>query len=457
MRRWMAALAAERVDGGLGGLGQVLADCAALAELHARMAAQIARRIAVLEASDSTPMGAATLLTQAGWSRAAARSLRTSAVFAGRHSDLQDAWSNGSVRGSQVAVLSRTLRPLAQAATSEVVGSLLPVLADLSDRDTRVAAERAVELLGPQRDADEADRSDYAARTLSWSILDGGLTFTGYLPPTEAAAFTSAIDALVEDLRVSGDHLTRGQRRADALAALVSRAVVHGLPTAAGLPATATLTVSLPQAERAVRRGRRGCPGDAPGDAPGDDGPGGVRGGVPGDDGPGGPVGGRIGQWRASDPSIRFILCSGDITPVLAAEGTRHGAANAGCNGPLLDRLLDAPLEPLAVGRAQRLATPAQRKALQVRDGGCVIPDCAVDAAYTQPHHVQPWGLGGLSDLDNLASLCWVHHRHVEQGRWDLRYRERVPDPDTLPAGSRLSGVWWVVPPEPRRSRARSA
>ena len=33
-----------------------------------------------------------------------------------------------------------------------------------------------------------------------------------------------------------------------------------------------------------------------------------------------------------------------------------------------------APSQPLDVGRASRVITPAQRSALAVRDGGCVLP-----------------------------------------------------------------------------------
>jgi hypothetical protein len=35
-------------------------------------------------------------------------------------------------------------------------------------------------------------------------------------------------------------------------------------------------------------------------------------------------------------------------------------------------------------------------------------------------HHLVPWTEGGTTDLPNLVSLCWAHHRQVDLGRWDI-------------------------------------
>ncbi len=114
--------------------------------------------------------------------------------------------------------------------------------------------------------------------------------------------------------------------------------------------------------------------------------------------------------------------------------------------GSLLDRLARTPVQPLAVGRSVRLATPAQRQALRVRDGGCAIPDCSIDAAYTQPHHVIGWALGGTTDLDSMVSLCWVHHRMTELGRF--QFIDRKPG-QPQPEGSLEHPRWWIIPPAP--------
>ena len=53
----------------------------------------------------------------------------------------------------------------------------------------------------------------------------------------------------------------------------------------------------------------------------------------------------------------------------------------------------------LAMGRAIRLATPAQKDALIARDLGCVIPGCGVPGEHCEVHHVIPWAAGGPTDV----------------------------------------------------------
>jgi hypothetical protein len=84
-----------------------------------------------------------------------------------------------------------------------------------------------------------------------------------------------------------------------------------------------------------------------------------------------------------------------------------------------------APSQPLDVGRAGRVVTPAQPSALAVRDGGCVFPACARPLAWCEGHHLVSWLDGGPTDLDNLALLCRQHHRAVHEGGWRLT---RGPD-----------------------------
>jgi hypothetical protein len=75
---------------------------------------------------------------------------------------------------------------------------------------------------------------------------------------------------------------------------------------------------------------------------------------------------------------------------------------------------------PLALGRASRYANRAQRRALAIRDGGCVFPGCHIPASWTDAHHVTPWHQGGTTDLPNLASLCRHHHNVTHRTRWTM-------------------------------------
>ena len=72
---------------------------------------------------------------------------------------------------------------------------------------------------------------------------------------------------------------------------------------------------------------------------------------------------------------------------------------------------------PLAVGRLNRYATPAQRAALHRRDGRCIYRGCTRPARRCHAHHIIDWRAGGLTDLPNLVLLCPYHHRMVHLGR----------------------------------------
>ena len=83
------------------------------------------------------------------------------------------------------------------------------------------------------------------------------------------------------------------------------------------------------------------------------------------------------------------------------------------------------PTQPLEVGRAIRVVQPAQRTALAVRDGGCVVPHCSRPLAWCEAHHLVHWVHGSPTDLANLALVCRAHHRAVHEGGWRLT---RGPD-----------------------------
>jgi hypothetical protein len=72
---------------------------------------------------------------------------------------------------------------------------------------------------------------------------------------------------------------------------------------------------------------------------------------------------------------------------------------------------------PVAVGRLNRYATPAQRAALHRRDGRCIYRGCTRPARRCHAHHIIDWREGGLTDLSNMALLCAYHHRMVHLGR----------------------------------------
>ncbi|WP_157007371.1 HNH endonuclease signature motif containing protein [Agromyces laixinhei] len=106
--------------------------------------------------------------------------------------------------------------------------------------------------------------------------------------------------------------------------------------------------------------------------------------------------------------------------PVSVAT-VRELAMSAGIS-PLL---LDHRSEPLELGRAARLFTPAQKLALIERDGGCAWPACNRPPSHTQAHHIRWWKRHrGRTDVGNGIMLCSHHHHRVHDDGWVITVRD---------------------------------
>ncbi|TFD29061.1 HNH endonuclease signature motif containing protein [Cryobacterium cryoconiti] len=75
----------------------------------------------------------------------------------------------------------------------------------------------------------------------------------------------------------------------------------------------------------------------------------------------------------------------------------------------------------IKLGSPERCFTPAQRRAIQLRDGTCIIPWCKIPAGMTEIHHVIPHSEGGATHTDNGVCLCWWHHRYLAASGWAIR------------------------------------
>ncbi len=105
------------------------------------------------------------------------------------------------------------------------------------------------------------------------------------------------------------------------------------------------------------------------------------------------------------------------------------------CTAGVLPAVLGGAGEVLDLGRARRLFSPAQRKAMAVRDRRCRAEGCDIPAAWCEAHHAaDPWSKGGRTDLADGALLCSFHHHRAHDPRWDarrlptgeVRYRRRT-------------------------------
>jgi hypothetical protein len=85
--------------------------------------------------------------------------------------------------------------------------------------------------------------------------------------------------------------------------------------------------------------------------------------------------------------------------------------------------VVDARGVPLAMGRATRSFTPAQWRAIMIRDGGCRWPECDARPDDCEAHHADFWEHGGRTDTDNGIATCRGrgHHHLLHEGGWTVR------------------------------------
>jgi hypothetical protein len=101
--------------------------------------------------------------------------------------------------------------------------------------------------------------------------------------------------------------------------------------------------------------------------------------------------------------------------------------------------------EALALYRAKRVASPAQRIMLIARDGGCTKPCCAVGAYGCQAHHAaRDWRKGGNTNVDDMTLACGPDNRLADDGGWRTTINARGecewhPPPDLDHGQSRIN------------------
>ncbi|MGQ7295647.1 DUF222 domain-containing protein [Quadrisphaera sp. KR29] len=132
--------------------------------------------------------------------------------------------------------------------------------------------------------------------------------------------------------------------------------------------------------------------------------------------------------------ALRHLACSAVVHTVTLS-----------CQGP--------SAAALALGRSVRLFTPAQRRAVLARDGGCVIPGCTSPPGWWEAHHITEWAAGGPTDVDQCVLLCGRHHLLVTVGVWAVRTVGGVPQ--VRPPASIDPLQRWLL--NPRRALADGA
>jgi len=129
------------------------------------------------------------------------------------------------------------------------------------------------------------------------------------------------------------------------------------------------------------------------------------------------------------------------------------------CDAGLVPVLEDATGKTLDVGRRTRSMPAAIKRALQIRDGGCLFPGC--DHRRVEGHHLKHWANGGETSLDNACLLCKRHHIYVHEYGFSIRRDGEAfvfldPDGEVIPAsGAKPPRVYDVLKTMRETIRAR--
>jgi Domain of unknown function (DUF222) len=301
----------------------------------------------------------------------------TAIVSSGRRLEqlpaLAAAFADGAVSAAHVRVVTSALTPRRVARAAEAGIDLAEtdrILTDLAvtadPQHTAAAVRRWVAGIDPDGALDDA--ADTRRRLTLATGPDGRVHLRGDLDAVGGEYLHTALAALMNGDRPAGDPRGHAERQADALIALARTALDRGrLPDVRGERPHLRVTIDWQTlcAERA-----------APGVA-----------------------GGTLGR-------------AGPITPETARRLACDAAVARIITGP--DGL------PLDVGRAQRTATAAIRRAVEARDGHCVFTGCDAPPEWCDVHHLVHWAHGGPTSCDNGALLCERHHTACHEGGFTL-------------------------------------
>lgn len=226
-------------------------------------------------------------------------------------------------------------------------------------------------------------------RSVAWYTADdGSVVLTARLPAEEGAAVLAALEAARDDLHRKAGSVTEPVDRADMLVHLARGYLTATPEDRSG--EDRTLVVVHVDARHLDHSEAEDSAADSAAEACGD-------------------AGGDVGVG----------LCRIDGVGGIEPDTARRLA----CDAMLVGIIQGAGGVTLAHGRRRRLVSAAQRRALQVRDGGCRFPGCE-RVTHLEAHHVTPWSHSGPTNLPNLILLCRFHHVACDEG--GVRIRERA-------------------------------
>jgi hypothetical protein len=116
-------------------------------------------------------------------------------------------------------------------------------------------------------------------------------------------------------------------------------------------------------------------------------------------------------------------LLGGLAAASLLDTGEAISAAQArrlACEAGIIPAVLGGRSEVLDLGRQRRFHSKAQRIALALKHGGCVVEGCDWPPGMCHAHHDQPWSEGGDTSVTNGRLLCPRHHARAHDPTYTM-------------------------------------
>ncbi len=408
-------------------LGDVLIE---LATLQAALDATAATARAEWEASlawavDGASSPTAWLKQHTGQRGGSLRRQGLNADLVRRHPAIGLALAAGSITLDHVALLRGILNPRTRAQFVEDLDQLVEWAGQLP-ADQFVEVCRQWLSMADIDGADDQARKRYERRRLHLSQLpDGNWKLDAILSPADGAALSEAITQLAAE-QLRAEQQARQERASEQSGDDRSSVDAQDDEVPAplfGEDSVSPATAPQARADALAELVRRGTAVD-------------------------------LRSTQSARPSLSLVIDEAS----LRSGGDAVTAEGAFVPGPTVERIVcDCDIhavitnslgEPVDLGRAARLATAAQRRAVVARDRHCQFPGCDRLPSWCRFHHLVWWSRGGTTDVSNLALVCEHHHHLVHEGGWDM-WRDRsgsvrvappgVPRGQVCPAPDRLA------------------
>ncbi len=306
---------------------------------------------------------------------------------------VEDAFAAGAVSAEQVTVAAKAVTSdrVGQAADQGVdVGAIDAVLAEVATTQPFERLGEAVERYLAQLDPDgpEPDPTDQRSLRIT-RHADGSVSGSFELDAVGGEKVQAVLEPMVATGRTAGDERSRSQRYGDAFVQWADNTL----------------------------------------------------------------AGGRVPVLRTRKPQVGVVIALDDLVGAVTGPATARTAFGAvisaararwiACDGDIGRIVMGPDGVPIDLGRDKRVVDPHLRKAVDLRDRGCVFAGCTAPPWWCEAHHLLEWLFGGETKLENLALLCERHHAKVHHGfrierQPDGRWRTWRPDGTEILIGPSL-------------------